>query len=155
MTTPSKPARSPWPIALTALFIVFALYLAGFIVWAVGQKQDLVTEDYYDREVRYQEQLDRLNRTATLAAESKASFDAVTKKILLTLPAHHAATATGRIQFYRPANARLDHVLPLALSPGGAQVLDGSKLAPGLWKVRVQWQVGGEDFYFDQSVIVN
>jgi nitrogen fixation protein FixH len=154
MNAPAKPARSPWPIAITALFIVFALYLAGFIVWAVGQKQDLVAADYYEREVRYQDQLDRLHRTALLAPGTTVAFDAAARTCRIALPASHAA-ATGRIHFYRPSNARLDQSFPLALAADGTQVIPTDRLAAGRWKVRVEWQVGGQDFYVEQPLEVN
>lgn len=155
MTTSAQTVRSPWPIAIIAFFIVFGLFLAGFVVWAVGQKQDLVAEDYYEREVRFQEQLDRMNRTHALARDTTVSFDAASKNILVALPAAQASAAKGRIHFYRPSNARLDHVVPLAMNPQGRQSVDARELAAGLWKVRVEWSVDGQEFYFDQPVIVN
>jgi hypothetical protein len=36
----------------------------------------------------------------------------------------------------------------------GEQVLDAKPLRPGLWKIRVQWTIGGEDYYFDQTVVI-
>lgn len=155
MNSPAPIRRNPWPVAIVGFFIVFAIFLTSFIVWAVGQKQDLVTENYYEREVRFQEQLDRQQRTQALARETAVQFNAATRTILVTLPDAQAREANGQIHFYRPANARLDQTLPLSTDPTGRQAVDARSLAAGLWKVRVEWSVGGKDFYFDQQVIVN
>lgn len=155
MNSPAPSRRSPWPAAIIGFFIVFAIFLTSFIVWAVGQKQDLVTENYYEREVRFQEQLDRQHRTQALARETTVQFNQATRTILIALPAAQATEARGQIRFYRPANARLDQTFPLSTDPTGRQALDARTLAAGLWKVRVEWSAGGKDFYFDQPVIVN
>ena len=46
-----------------------------------------------------------------------------------------------------PVAGVFDHVVV-------AKVLDTKPLRPGLWKVRVQWTVGGEDYYLDQIVVI-
>lgn len=155
MNTPAPSRRSLWPLAIIGFFIVFATFLTSFIVWAVGQKQDLVAENYYEKEVRFQEQLDRQQRTQALAKETVVQFNAATRTILVALPDAQAREVKGQIHFYRPANARLDQTVPLSTDPTGRQAVDARSLAAGLWKVRVEWSASGQDFYFDQPVIVN
>ena len=155
MNTPTRPPRNPWPIAIIAFFVVFGIFIASFIGWAVSQKQELVSENYYEQEVRYQDQLDRVNRTRFLAGQTAVTFEPAAKSVVINLPVAQAAGATGQIHFYRPSNAKLDHALPLAVNAEGAQRIDGRSLAAGLWKVRVEWSAKGQDFYFDQQVIVN
>jgi len=40
------------------------------------------------------------------------------------------------------------------LNAAGIQRLDAKELRDGLWKVRVNWNVGGKDYFVDQPVIV-
>jgi hypothetical protein len=42
----------------------------------------------------------------------------------------------------------------IALDPGGTQRISTAELRPGLWKVRVQWKVGGNEFYLDRSIVI-
>lgn len=153
MNHPVK-SRNPWPIAIIAFFILFATFLATFVVWALGQKQDLVTENYYENEVRYQEQLDRLNRTQAQAGQTAVTFDAARNCIVISLPVAQAQGASGRIHLYRPSNAKLDLEVPLAINAGGMQTLDAKAMAAGLWKVRIEWIVNGQEYFFDQAVVV-
>ena len=65
----AKPSRNYWPHAIIAWFVIFAAALGAWVTVAVRQKMDLVRADYYEEEVRYQGQVDRLNRTAALRSE--------------------------------------------------------------------------------------
>ena len=151
---PNPESRNLWPSAIIAFFVVFATFLATFVIWAVGQKQDLVAENYYEHEVRYQEQLDRLNRTQAQAGQTAVTFDAARNCIVISLPAEQAPGASGRIHLYRPSNAKLDQEVPLVINAGGVQTLDTKALAPGLWKVRVEWTANGQEYFIDQVVVV-
>jgi nitrogen fixation protein FixH len=150
----SKSPRSLWPIAIMAFFAVAITFFVGFVFWAIRQRNDLVTADYYEREVRYQTQLDSLNRSQSFAAQTVVTFAPGSREILITLPPEQTQGATGTIQLYRPSDARLDRDVPLALNADGVQRLDARELRTGLWKVRVQWTVSGADYFLDQPVIV-
>jgi nitrogen fixation protein FixH len=150
----SKSPRNPWPIAITTFFALAITAIISFIVWAVQQREDLVSADYYEREVRYQTQLDSMNRSQALAQQTVVTFEPLAQNIVITLPTHQTTGATGTVQLYRPSDARMDRQVPLALDGNGVQRLDSRPLAGGLWKVRVKWSVAGQEYYIDQSVIV-
>ena len=112
----SKPSSNPWPIAITGFFVIAILFIVTFIAFALRQREDLVSADYYEREVRYQAQLDSMNRSQTLAAHAVVTFEPKRQTIVITLPVAQIQGATGNIQLYRPSDARLDRDVPLALN---------------------------------------
>jgi len=150
--TSSKPRRSFWPYAITIYFVNFAAFIATFITWAVRQNMDLVREDYYNEEILFQKQLDTMNRTHAFAKDVAIRYDDTARAITIQLPAEHHAIS-GSVHLYRPSDAKLDRELKLVPS-NGLQRIDTAKLQPGLWKVRVQWTANGEEFYFDQPVVI-
>lgn len=156
MNQPAFPVsrRNPWPIAIVVYFLVFGGFLVGFAVWAMRQREELVSADYYEREVRYQQQLDSMNRSQPLAMEPVVTFSPAEQQIVITLPAAQAQGAIGNVQLYRPSDPRLDRNVPLALDAAGVQRLDAKELLGGLWKVRLKWTVKGQDYYLDRSVRV-
>lgn len=152
----SKPARNLWPHAIIAWFVIFAAALAAWITFAVRQNLDLVRPDYYEEEIRYQKQLDRLNRTAAVRHEIAVEYDAPRHEITLRLPATHAAERpAGHVQFYRPADAALDFEVPLAVDASGRQRIGTGGLTAGQWKIRVQWNAGGHDYFFEQTTVLD
>jgi len=150
----TRSAPNPWPIAITGFFVVAILFILTFIAFAMRQREDLVSADYYEREVRYQRQLDSMNRSQSLAARAVVTFEPAQQTIVITLPAVQTQGATGDIHLYRPSDARLDRHLPLALNAEGIQRLDAKQLRDGLWKVRVKWVAEGKEYFVDQPVIV-
>lgn len=153
-STPPK-SFNPWPVGIVAFFVCFITVTVGLIVFLSSQGMDLVTPDYYEQEVRYQSQHERIDRTQTLTKQISVSHDASTQRILITLPASHAQqSCRGDIQLYRPSDAGLDRHIKLDMGAQGTQALDARGLQPGLWKVRVTWKSGGQEFFTDQSVVV-
>lgn len=152
---PAPVRRNPWPYAIIGWFILFITGMATWTVVAVRQDMDLVRPDYYEQEIRYQQQIDRLNRTSAVRAEVSIVHDAAGRTLSLRLPAAHASgSVEGWIQFYRPSNARLDFTRPLSLDAQGTQRIDTGSLASGLWKVQVQWKVGGHEYYHEQPLVL-
>lgn len=150
----SKPTRNLWPTSIVVFFALAITFIITFIAWAVRQREDLVSADYYEREVRYQSQLDTLNRSQAIATRTVITFELAEQTIVINLPEAKTAGATGSIHLYRPSDARLDQELPLTLSADGTQRLDAKQLRDGLWKVRVKWNANGQDYFLDQPVIV-
>jgi nitrogen fixation protein FixH len=149
-------SRSYWPLGITLAFFLFALGIATMVVIACTQKADLVRPDYYDQEIKYQTQLDRLNRTLPLNDSVRVAYDEASRQLTLSLPPAHAAQDTvGRIELYRPSATDLDRQLKLSLDANGTQTVDASSLIPGLWKVRVHWTSQKQEYYTDKSILVN
>ena len=151
--TPTK--RNPWPVAIIAYFALFIAFIVGFTVYAIKQRTDLVGSDYYDQEVRFQQQLDRLNRTEGVRQQVSITYDAGQHSVLVALPATQAREQiSGRIQFYRPSDAALDQNLELTFNPDGSHRVDARRLQPGLWKIRVQWTIAGQQYFFEQALVI-
>ena len=150
-----KSKRNPWPVAIVAYFVVFIAFTVGIVGYVSHQKMDLVRGDYYDDEIRYQEQLDRMNRTADMQGKVAIGYDKATEAITISLqPSEGQTQIAGRIRLYRPSDETMDQDIQLALDSAGRQSLDARNLKTGLWKVRVYWTVAGRDYYFNQSVVV-
>ena len=142
-------------MAIIANFVVFIAFIICFTVFASRQKMDLVRHDYYDDEVRYQQQLDRLNRTQPLAPQLAVQYDAARRQITIALPSAHAGKlVTGEIRFYRPSEERLDRDVQLAVDAQGVQRVDARALQAGHWKVRVYWKVDGQEYFFTRPLLV-
>ena len=148
------PTRNFWPYGIIAAFVLFLSGTAALIVLACSHRNDLVTANYYEEEVRFQTQLDRSARALRADARATAVYDPVRRQLTISLPSDHARTAAGRVQLYRPSAAGLDREFELRLDAGGVQTIDAAGLKAGLWKVRITWTACGEDFFVDQKIVV-
>lgn len=148
-------SRNLWPMGIVAAFVVFIAGTIFLIVLSTSSKPDLVERDYYEQEVRFQGQMDRVERTRRLQPPPTVAFDLAQQHIKISLPTDHASrAASGRIHLYRPSERGMDRQLELRLDANGVQKLETKGMQPGLWKVRISWKVEGQEYYLDQSVIV-
>ena len=151
----TAPEFNPWPYGITAFLVLFFGCVVSFGIFAVRQQVDLVRVDYYEEELRYGKQYDRLSRTKALEHPMSVAHLPQAHQIAVQLPAEHAsAGAQGTIQLYRPSDARLDREIPLAAAASGMQLLDASTLQAGLWRVRVTWQSGGKEYFHASKVVI-
>ena len=158
MNTPTSrtlPRWNPWPISIIAFFTIAILGCGTFIAFCSRYPADLISPNYYEEEVGYQAQIDRLKFTQQQAPQASVSYDAVRKQILLSLGSQKPGTKTsGRILLYRPSAQNLDRQLELAPNAHGVQFLDAASLAPGLWKVQVSWTANEGQYFMDQQIVL-
>jgi len=147
--------KNLWPLGIVLAYVLFASGLAVMVFIACSHKTELVSANYYEQEVKYQIRLDQLNRTAQFGEQVKVAFDNAAKRISISLPPGHANSATsGSVQLYRPSAAGLDRELKLELDGNASQSLDATTLQPGLWKVRIYWTFGQQDYFADKSIVI-
>jgi hypothetical protein len=148
-------SRNLWPLGIILTLVIFFAGTVGLVVMACSQRADLVSPDYYERELKFQSQIDQVERTHRATSQASVIYDAAGKCITVSLPAAQAGREiSGRIELYRPSAAGLDRAVKLAPDTKGVQRLDAAGLAPGLWKVRVSWTFERQDYYLDEKVVV-
>lgn len=146
---------NPWPIAIVLYFVLFISGIVAWIAFAMRNDMELVRPDYYEQEIRYQQQIDRQNRAALLGDQLEVRFRPEQKTLTIGLPKTPGEeSVTGEIHLYRPSDSRLDRHIPLALDRYNAQTVELGALQAGLWKVRLAWVSGGAEYYHDQKLIL-
>jgi hypothetical protein len=144
---------NPWPYAILGFF---GVAIVGAVIWVgfcISHGTDLVAADYYEQEVEYQTQLDRIERAENLFGDASVSYDARDNFIRIQLPREHVVPALrGVIHLYRPSRAELDQTRRLDVAATGEQRLDTRELLPGLWEVRVLWTFKGEEFFLTRKM---
>ena len=139
-------------IALFYGFFVIALLIVVFIF--MRQDVGLVSPDYYAREIAYQEQIDRTNRTNELAETLEITMEP--SQIVFSFPKNfESKNLGGRIHFYRPSNKEKDFVAGITADSSGNQIIDTGKLEKGLWKIKVDWRVRDVSYFNEKILMVN
>jgi nitrogen fixation protein FixH len=127
-------------------------YIAMFVYKAMNQDVDLVSKDYYDQEIKYQDQIEKVKRTQALG-DVMLDYNAEANTILLQLPATYKdKSLTGTITLFRPSDDEMDKKLPLQLGRDHSQLLETVDLKSGIWKVRVDFSDGEETYYSEKTI---
>jgi nitrogen fixation protein FixH len=146
---------SSWPVCLIAFLGLVILSSVGFVVFCIRQPADLVAQNYYEQEIRYQAHINRAANGRVVASAEVIRYEPASARITIQLRALETDTQPkGRIELYRPSSSHLDKEVTLALDKDGRQTIDARNLASGLWKVKVFWTVGNAEFYVDKPVVI-
>jgi nitrogen fixation protein FixH len=138
-----------WGTAIALVYTTFAVSTLSFVAFAMGQPVQLVSPDYYSRSLRQDERMAASERARALGTTMTVRIEP--GAVLIDLPAGHA-WATGAVTFYRPADVGSDRTVPLALDAVGDIRVTTNGLAAGRWRLQVEWTVGSQPFYYEQSL---
>lgn len=150
MTTTTK--RTFWPYGIALFLGGFLIVLVTVVVVVSRQRDDLVAPDYYAQEVRYQEQIERLARTAALAEPLRIVQERAGQPVVIAVPAALRAGLRGQVRLFRPADASQDRQIALQLDAEGRQVLQFPPHVPGHWQVQIRWEHNGQEYYTESQV---
>ena len=138
-----------WGILLS--IVLFMAIIVVIVVSMMNREVDLVTDKYYDKEIKYQQQIDKEKRTAELSKKIVVNYTG--NYVNITFPKDEKPT--GDLYFYRPANLHKDFKVPINPDKNFSQVLDVSKLDRGLWKLQISWSVNNNDYYTEKILMLN
>lgn len=148
-----KTNRNLWPLGVIGAFVLFFAGMTTVVVIASTHRDHLVTDNYYEQELRFQSQIDSAARAKKSGAT--AIYNPVAGQVAITLAAGRPPEKfSGTVDLYRAAEPKLDREFRLEPKDDGMQNLDVSQLKPGPWLVRVAWKSGGDDFYLEQKFTV-
>lgn len=142
--------RISWGYKITAVYLLFVAGIVTLVVKASAQHFDLVTEDYYDQELKFQNVIDEQKAVAGL---SEPPHYAVTPgSLLVALPAEfEGKTWKGELYLYRPSNAALDLRQPVTGS-GRAYAWTLPRPLSGAYRLKFTWELNGKKFYHEQAL---
>jgi hypothetical protein len=148
-----KTTRNFWPVGILAAFALFFVGLTSAIVIAATHGESLVSNDYYEQEIKFQDQITGADRAQKSGA--KIVFDAQTGLLVIQVPvAQLNHKISGTVELYRPSEPKLDREFLLEPRADGTQTFNFSRLAGGLWVVRVKWTAAGGNYFLEQKITV-
>lgn len=135
-------------IMLTILAFV-ALIMTMVIISVRMDGIELVTENYYEEEIKYQDRIDEANSARSLNREV-ISYDTQSKLIHLDLP----NGTVGSLQLFRPSDSSLDQKIKVEVTHLGKTEVSLKELKTGYWKIQLNWSENGVDHYQEKKITI-
>lgn len=140
-----------WGHKLTIIICLFAGMMLVLVYKSTQTNFDLVTKEYYKDELKYQEVIDGTNRANSLA--SKASVTRSGEQVNIQLPEElKGLPVSGTAWFYCAADAKRDIKVALAVNSNGLQQIDGRRLLPGRYTVKLNYTAANQQYYSETSI---
>lgn len=137
-----------WGKGIVLTLTAFAGIIISMVVICVRQDDiHLVTQNYYEEEIRYQDQIDKMINANQLEYEALA-FDGQQRILALNLP----KGAKGTLHLFRPSDARLDQKLDFDIQDEEMSAINLSELKPGYWKIKMTWVEDNTSYYLEKKI---
>ena len=132
------------------LFITFILYFVFKVQSDSQYDHEMVTEDYYKKELAFQNQLDKSQNAHDL--KEKIAVTAQDGGLLISFPkSFDASKIKGKVSFYRPSNQKLDFERTISLSSSNL-LIPKTDLVGGRWDITIDWEYEGVGYLNKQSL---
>lgn len=113
---------------------------------SISQKVDLVSEDYYEQELLFQDKINLFDRTQALS--NQLSWQVQKDKLTLDFPAQFRGKQTsGKVFFFRPSDAVLDKSMKIQADTLTTKSISIKTLKKGLYKIQINWEVENIQYY--------
>ena len=141
-----------WGHKILIVYLVFVVGIVFMVFKSSNQKIDLVTTDYYAKELKYQERIDAVQRTKGLS--SPVQFKVTNKQISIQFPGElRAEVIKGTVLIYCPADERKDLQKDFT-TKNGTVILDLPAQNTGSHELQINWGAGGKAYYFEDKLFL-
>lgn len=138
-----------WGTGIVLAFVAFIAFIMYFVVLSTrdpASNHDLVTEDYYRKELKYQEDLDAARNLEEIEGGVTATI--TDKGLEIEFPGFmDPEKIRGTVSLYRPSNKQLDFETPIQIS-NKHLLIPKSRLLDGRWDIRVYWTYEGKPYLY-------
>ena len=143
-----------WGTGIVIAIISFITFIMFMVVTMVSDKaynHDLVTDNYYQKELKYQEDIDASKNLKKL--EYPLSVQKVTEGIEVVFPKDLASdNIKGKIFLYRPSNKALDSEMNININQHSMLISD-EVLVSGRWDIVVDFTYNNQKYYHKEQII--
>jgi hypothetical protein len=131
-------------VVFSGAFMTMILY---FVISSMSYDSELVSDDYYEQEVDYQTRIDQKKN----ANEQKIQISQGAEGLQIIFP---NSVDNGKVYFFRPSDKKLDFDKDIQLDTNFEQQINLEKTQAGLWRIKLDWQKGDKDFYYEESIVI-
>ena len=141
-----------WGYKILIVYIVFVLGISFLVYRSSVQNEDLVTENYYEKELKYQDRIDTEKRTAQLA--QPVVIEQQHENFVIRFPKEFLGKkVTGDITLYCPSDQRKDKKQNFELPDTSTPVLFETD-NKGMNILQISWECDGKTYYYEKRVII-
>src|SRR5215471_10819356 len=141
-----------WGHKLTIVFVGFAALIGTMVYKCTQQKFDLVSDDYYNQELKYQDKIDGSKAASEI---SPVKISQTASDVIIQMPQElKGLSLKGDVWLYCANKAANDVKLPLSLDANGIMEINKSHIAGSRYTAKITWSGGGTNYYKELALII-
>jgi hypothetical protein len=139
-----------WGYKILFVYTIFITGILFMVFKSSTQKMDLVTTDYYAKELKYQEKINESNRVNALSEELQYQIE--DNAITINFPKDFSAKKiTGTVNLYCPSDETKDITQNFSLQDTALIIKTVNK---GQHELHISWQAAGVTYYFEKKIFI-
>jgi hypothetical protein len=143
-----------WGTGIALAYSAFALMIIAFVVNSFSKQIDLVTPEYYAKELVFQKQIEKEKRSRELTED--VSFMMDKDHLNLQFPEEmKTQKISGKVQFFCPVDAKKDISFQIETDPNGKQTIALDQVKTGRYKLQISWEANGLEYYKEGVIVRN
>lgn len=141
-----------WGTKILIVYVVFVLGILGMVFTSSTQKTDLVTTDYYAKELKYQDKIDEMKRVAALSAP--VEYVIRDTSLIISFPKDFAGKKlVGEAVLYCPSDEKKDIKKNFSLQDASLE-MPVPAANNRLYELHLSWRDGGVTYYFEKKIFI-
>ncbi len=141
-----------WGTGIVIAIIAFMSFIMYFVISMSTDNKfshDLVTDNYYQKELEFQDQIDATKNAKLL--EEDVEIVKSEKGLQIYFPKIFKNEMEGKVFLYRPSNKQLDFEIPISITDNYLLVPEKS-LLDGRWNISVKVTHNNKEYYFSEEI---
>lgn len=140
-----------WGHGIMLFLLAFMIFILSFVYKTLFVKEydhELVSKEYYNEEMAYQQEVDRLDNAKKL--ENPITINVLDNGITITFPQEFDGTkVSGWVKLLKVDDDKKDFQSDLKLSSNVMQV---NNLSKGTYHAKVKWSYEGKDYQVNHKI---
>lgn len=143
-----------WGIKITVLYLGFVTLIICMVTMAMHEKVELVSKDYYEQELKFQDRINKTNRSNEL--KEPLTWEMKSDGLILKFPSQFNGQKTsGSVYFFRPSDASLDKTIIFPTDSNTFRNVSTKELKKGLYKMQINWKANNVEYYNEGIIQIN
>ena len=143
-----------WGTGIVITIIAFIAFIMYFVITMStdnNYSHDLVTDQYYQAELNYQQEIDAEKNLNAL--NEKVSIQKNEKGLLINFPSKFKnEKVEGKVFLYRPSSKQLDFEIPISISDTYLLVPE-QRLVDGRWNIKILWKHKNTNYLYKEELV--
>ena len=142
-----------WGTRIAILYCGFVLLMGIMVAICMRQKTDLVSEDYYEKELAFQSRIAEAGNANALP--EKVTHTITAQGIGLSFPSFfNNKNVTGEVLFFRPSDASKDYKTAIRLNEHQRQEIPLDNLSKGMYRMQISWEANDTAYFNEQTIVI-
>ncbi len=139
-----------WGTKIATFYITFVAFIIFMVYSSFSENYDLVTEDYYAQEIKYQQTIDSRNRANEMSQNLQVAIDG--NQLLVLFP-KEGDKIKGTLMAFRPSDEKKDFREQLNVKHG-KHVIPLNRFSRGKYRLKIEWTFDELRFYNEQIIVI-